>query len=199
VTEAEWNACSNPYLMLLFLRGKVSDRKLRLAAVAGCRTIWDRIPAAISRQAVDLSERFADGEATEKELERVRKAAYAVAQQHRGRDFRPLISAWNAARPAIYQGISLIVGTVSNRCLSGLFREVLGSTLHRVSATPRRSPTMVALAQTIYTDRAFDRLPILADALEDAGCTDAEILAHCRGPGPHVRGCWVVDLILGKE
>jgi hypothetical protein len=47
--------------------------------------------------------------------------------------------------------------------------------------------------------RALDRLPILADALEEAGCTDADILAHCRGPGPHVRGCWVVDLLLGKE
>ena len=55
-----------------------------------------------------------------------------------------------------------------------------------------------SLAESIYTDRAFDRLPILADALEAAGCTNADILGHCRGPGPHVRGCWVVDLILGK-
>jgi hypothetical protein len=55
------------------------------------------------------------------------------------------------------------------------------------------------LAQEIYTDRALDRLPILADALEDAGCNNADILAHCRGGGEHVRGCWVVDLILGKE
>jgi hypothetical protein len=59
--------------------------------------------------------------------------------------------------------------------------------------------TVVTLAKAIYEDRAFDRLPILADALEDAGCTDADILAHCRQPGPHVRGCWVVDLLLGKE
>jgi hypothetical protein len=55
-----------------------------------------------------------------------------------------------------------------------------------------------ALARAIYEERAFDRLPILADALEDAGCTDRAILDHCRGPGPHVRGCWVVDLLLGK-
>jgi hypothetical protein len=59
---------------------------------------------------------------------------------------------------------------------------------------------MVArLARGIYDDRAFDRLPILADALEDAGCHDTAILDHCRQPGPHVRGCWVVDLLLGKE
>ena len=59
--------------------------------------------------------------------------------------------------------------------------------------------TVLKLAQTINADRAFDRLPILADALEEAGCTDADMLQHCRGPGPHVRGCWVVDLLLGKE
>jgi hypothetical protein len=46
---------------------------------------------------------------------------------------------------------------------------------------------------------AFDRMPILADALQDDGCEDTDILAHCRGAGPHVRGCWVVDLVLGKQ
>jgi len=60
------------------------------------------------------------------------------------------------------------------------------------------TPTVASLARGIYTDRAFDRLPILADALQDAGCDSADILGHCRGPGPHVRGCWVVDLVLGK-
>jgi hypothetical protein len=59
--------------------------------------------------------------------------------------------------------------------------------------------TIVKLAQAIYDERAFDRLPVVADALEEASCTNADILAHCRGPGPHVRGCWAVDLILGKE
>src|SRR5262249_51106589 len=58
--------------------------------------------------------------------------------------------------------------------------------------------TVHKLAQTVYDDRRFDLLPILADALEEAGCDNADILAHCRGPGPHVRGCWVVDLLLGK-
>jgi hypothetical protein len=62
-----------------------------------------------------------------------------------------------------------------------------------------RSETAVALASAIYAERAFDRLPILADALEEAGCDHADILAHCRGPGPHARGCWVVDGVLGKQ
>src|SRR5262249_42099247 len=59
--------------------------------------------------------------------------------------------------------------------------------------------TVLKLAQTIYDDRRCDMMPILADALEEAGCTNADILDHCRGLGPHVRGCWVVDLMLGKE
>jgi hypothetical protein len=58
---------------------------------------------------------------------------------------------------------------------------------------------VVMLAQAIYDDRAFDRLPVLADALEEAGCAHADLLAHCRHPGKHVRGCWLVDLLLGKE
>jgi hypothetical protein len=59
--------------------------------------------------------------------------------------------------------------------------------------------TVVKLAQGIYQERAFDRLPLLADALDKAGCDDDDILNHCRKVGPHVRGCWVVDLILGRE
>jgi serine/threonine protein kinase len=59
--------------------------------------------------------------------------------------------------------------------------------------------TVVRLGRAIDQSGAFERMPILADALEDAGCDNAAILAHCRGPGPHVRGCWVVDLLLGKE
>jgi hypothetical protein len=59
--------------------------------------------------------------------------------------------------------------------------------------------TAVTLAKQMYESRDFGTMPILADALEDAGCTSDDILSHCRGPGPHVRGCWVVDLVLGKE
>ena len=59
--------------------------------------------------------------------------------------------------------------------------------------------TIPRLAQAIYDERRFQDLPILADALEEAGCTSGDILEHCRGPGPHVSGCWVVDLLLGKQ
>jgi hypothetical protein len=59
--------------------------------------------------------------------------------------------------------------------------------------------TVPALAQTIYEEKRFGDLPVLADSLEEAGCADAGLLAHCRQAGDHVRGCWVVDLILGKK
>ena len=58
---------------------------------------------------------------------------------------------------------------------------------------------MRRLAESVYEGRAFDRLPVLADALEEAGCADAQVLSHLRGPGPHACGCHVLDLILGKE
>jgi hypothetical protein len=84
--------------------------------------------------------------------------------------------------------------------LSAIVRDIFGNPFRPVAVDRAwLTPTVTSLAQAIYDDRAFDRLPILADALEDAGCTDHDILAHCRGGGEHVRGCRVVDLLLGKE
>lgn len=88
---------------------------------------------------------------------------------------------------------------------------LLADLLHDVLGNPFRPPcvdpawltwndgTVRSLAETIYAERTHDRLPILADALQDAGCSDAAMLDHCRGTGPHTRGCWVVDALLGKE
>jgi hypothetical protein len=83
---------------------------------------------------------------------------------------------------------------------AGLVRCIFGNPFDPATADPVWfTSTAVALAQGIYGDRAFDRMPILADALQDAGCEDEAVLDHCRGPGPHVRGCWVVDLLLRKD
>ena len=62
-----------------------------------------------------------------------------------------------------------------------------------------RTDTAVSLARSMYESRDFSAMPILADALEDAGCDSAELLAHLRGDGPHARGCWALDLVIGKE
>jgi hypothetical protein len=84
-----------------------------------------------------------------------------------------------------------------------LLHDLVGNPFHVTTIEPAwltwNENAIPKLATRIYTDRTFDHLSILADALEDAGCTDAAILTHCRGPGPHVRGCWVVDLLLGKS
>ena len=83
---------------------------------------------------------------------------------------------------------------------ASIFREVFGNPFRPVTTDPSwLTETVVSLATGIYAERAFDRMPILADALEEAGCDHTDILTHCRGDGPHVRGCWVVDLLLGKE
>jgi hypothetical protein len=89
------------------------------------------------------------------------------------------------------------------RVQAEILRDIIGNPFHS-ALVPRSRPvgnddTVTRLAAAIYAEHAFDRVPLLADALEDAGCTDAELLGHLRGPGPHVRGCWAVDRILGRE
>ena len=82
---------------------------------------------------------------------------------------------------------------------AAVLRDIFGNPFRPVTADRSwLTSTVVSLAQGIYAERAFDRLPILADALQDAGCEHPDVLGHCRGSGPHVRGCWVVDLLLGK-
>jgi hypothetical protein len=84
-----------------------------------------------------------------------------------------------------------------------LVREVFGNPFRPCPIEPLwlawDGGTIPKVAEAIYEERAWDRLPILGDALEEAGCTDEAILTHCREPGGHVRGCWVVDLVLGKD
>lgn len=107
-------------------------------------------------------------------------------------DTRRRLSDWNAGLEADYRteaGQQTI-----------LARDIFGNPFRPVTADPAwLTSTVVALAEGIYTDRAFDRLPILADALEEAGCGDPGVLSHCRGDGQHVRGCWIVDVVLKKN
>jgi hypothetical protein len=88
-----------------------------------------------------------------------------------------------------------------------LLREVLGNPFRPVTPDPAwLTPDVLSLAQAAYEHRKLprgtlepDRLALLADALEDAGCDSADLRGHLRGPGPHVRGCWAVDLVLGRQ
>jgi hypothetical protein len=86
------------------------------------------------------------------------------------------------------------------RVSPSLFRDIFGNPFRHVAADPAwLTSTVVSLARQMYEGRDFSAMPILADALQDAGCEDEAVLSHCRGDGPHVRGCWVVDLVLGKS
>jgi hypothetical protein len=86
---------------------------------------------------------------------------------------------------------------------AALLRDLFGNPFRSPSFDPAwlawNGGTVPKLARAVYAERAFDDLPVLADALEDAGCTDRRLLSHCRRGGHHARGCWAVDLLLGRE
>ena len=114
-------------------------------------------------------------------------------------------AAWKEARRI---GLRPIASQIARDDTEDAEKVSQASLIHDVFGNPFRclrldpswlTATVVALAAAIYDEQTFDRLPVLGDALEDAGCTNQEILGHCRGFGPHVRGCWVLDLLLGKE
>jgi len=84
--------------------------------------------------------------------------------------------------------------------MTSFLRDIFGNPFHRVSLDPTwLTSTVIALARQMYDSRDFSAMPILADALEDASCDNETILTHCRGPGPHTRGCWVLDLLTSRE
>lgn len=215
MTETEWNACTDPEPMLEFLRGKPGERKPRLFAVACCRRVWHLLVHNSSQNAVEVAERFADGAATEHELEAAGQDAWEFTNHTVNNDERFFdldegalnasdVAAWATEWPAepLRAAISAqrSLGASEGEEQTRLLRCIFGSPFHPVSFDPAwRAATVLALAQTIYDGRQFTDLPILADALEDAGCNNLKVLTHCRQPGVHTRGCWVVDLVLGKE
>ncbi len=215
MTEQEWLACTEPTPMLDFLKGQDTKRKLRIFACACCHRI-NNITTDKGRAAVKGAERFADGLIDERELR-----SLWVAVGFPKKNFRQLAA--SAARAASsspgYDGTAHAAASAVNAVLSrneprqtdvtratewraqiALLNDIFGNPFRPVTLDPRWLTSTVAdLAAAIYQERAFDRMPILADALMDAGCDNETLIAHCRGDGPHVRGCWVVDLLLGKE
>jgi len=215
MTEVEWLACTDPTPMLDFLRGKSSDRKYRLFAAACYRSpgvwpclrgfkwlkamVWEveqaidgQRPLPGDSQSITLN----DPDASRAASLSSRRALHFAA----GRGFEELNLEWADGN----------IVEASNRQFEqesvyqcDLLRCVFGNLF---PPSPSVSPAVLAwndatvcrIAEGIYEKRAFDRLPILADALLDAGCDDDELLSHCRSEGPHIRGCWAVDLILGR-
>jgi hypothetical protein len=221
MTEAEWLTCTFPARQLYHLqlaRAQVG-RKCRLLACAALRLRWERRTAPSIRAAVETAERFADGTASADELARARAGAevpasqmsrsfwwgdegtsqdvwYSVAVHPTGCPLHELVAHYTWVNSTLRS----LFAMRSQRLEAALLRDIFGNPFRRVILYPLwLTSDVVALARGIYDDRAFDRMPILADALQDAGCDNDDILSHCRGPGPHVRGCWVVDMLLGKE
>jgi hypothetical protein len=215
MTEHEWLTATDPEPMWPFFRDDVSDRKLRLLAVAWSREIVTKAGEPKAMRAVEASEQFADGNLSEDELglahDNVRELwnhAHQVGEvNHTFPRYVRFAAAYQVSRPRarkVLQEIGLLLresdGLVSNEYQVQATRDILGNPFRPVAIGPAwRTSTVVALARGIYDEKAFDRMPILADALQDAGCDNDDVLSHCRGGGPHVRGCWVVDLLLGKE
>jgi hypothetical protein len=178
------------------------------------RLVWHLMTDWHCRRAIEVAEQFADGIASAEELAAAREVV-------RWRD-RHTVSylAHNLAREYIHVGDMRLVsplwlkdhargagGESAEAAIEAqlvmLLRDIGGNPFQTHKVPPAwlawNDRTVPVIATFIYRDRDFERLPILADALEDAGCDNADLLAHCRGPGPHVRGCWVVDLLLGKS
>ena len=220
MTEAEWLTCADPQRMLEFLESKTSDRKLRLFAIACCHRVWELLDDPPSRDAIEMAEWFVEGRITAAELQeasllvdgnflpdgevdRVAEIAASASCSQPRADRASYNTARLKARAQNNrpQG-RLDTQTINNEHLAhcGFVRDIFGNPFRPKAIDPNwLTSTVVGLAQGIYEDCAFDRMPILADALEDAGCTNADLLAHCRLQQEHARGCWAVDLLLGKQ
>ena len=177
LTELEWLSCPYSRPMLAFIQGKTSDRKRKLFDVACCQRVWGNLDEQACRM-VRAWEGAAEGLLTPEELRRAMWPGWSD----------PGDLAWTAA----------IGGDEAWQ--AALAREIFGDPFRPVTAGPLwLTPTVLAFASQMYESRDFSAMPILADALEDAGCDEPAILDHCRDPhGAHVRGCWVVDLVLGR-
>jgi hypothetical protein len=234
MTEAEWLAATDPGPMLVFLRGKVSERKLRLFSVACCRRAAHLLLPGAYRRALDLAEWFADQAPSPS---RFRSANRTLWNAREGHQFGAKEeAAATAVNHCFHVGVEQFAEWAA-ACASGalaleryhlaaqgepdyerlraaarvdilpeqanLLREVIGDPFRGTAVDTawltRNGGTVPHLALAIYDALTFDRLPILADALEDAGCTEADLLHHLRSPGPHCRGCWALDFVLGKE
>ena len=197
----------------------LSERKYRLFAVACLRRIWPIILDERAKLIVEELERFADSP----ELTWVDWGAVTKQYEYPDGSSQAAGLALSAVVTCIHDQGNRLAQTTSWYCSGAasaeaptdrqdarsdievrahcnLIRELFGNPFRPVTFAPEwRTFTAVALAQQMYESRDFSAMPILADALQDAGCDSGDVLDHCRGAGPHVRGCWVVDMLLGKE
>ena len=220
MTEEEWLASKDIRRLVEYQSSQKRARKLRLFGCGCCRYFgaWNRVER--MKQALIRAERFADGELSESTMEKWSRDAWkAFSEARRGTTFSPEAEVYLAIRdvtmPSRYSeytdawrvfwihatDFQLTSKDEAINILLSLFRDVFGNPLRPVAFDAAwRTDTAVSLAKGMYESRDFGVMPILADALQDAGCDSEDVLNHCRDPEQtHVRGCWVVDLVLGKS
>jgi len=220
MTEEEWRSAEDPAVLSAGSRKAATDRKLRLFACGCCRRFaeFDQFDSYFEH--LESGERLADTNKTKAALKRSRSALQArrsplldvsgaghsrewlwlwlgevALGDNMFRSFSQAISDASSSNGARREFVKPVVADATH-----LYRDVFGNPFRPVAFDPSwRTSTAVAIAKGMYDSRDFAAMPLLADALQDAGCEHADILDHCRGPGPHVKGCWVVDFVLGKE
>jgi hypothetical protein len=224
MTEAEWLASRDPQALLGFLWKSyrhLSARKLRLFAVYCFRNVLHRETEAEVWQAMEVAERYAEGLATESELRAADEPLHRIWLDSWGNDSVPAavlqMTSYAIAEPfraavcaswAARESAEHAVGTGNHEAEATLhaswLRDIFPSPFRPKYVTRDwfrwNGGTATILARQMYNSREFSAMPILADALQDAGCDNDDILSHCRDTQlAHVRGCWVVDLVLGKQ
>jgi hypothetical protein len=177
---------------------RTSLRKYRLFAVACCRFDIKAITNPDCRALIALSEQWADGEVEAIAVRQLRRKVHSWALQQ-VYSWKRWIAIWGAYQTAKPVGPP-VMGFFNRARYRPLLADIIGPSPMTSAFSPKwRTDTALALAQQMYESRDFSAMPILADALQDAGCDDEDILNHCRNPKQvHMRGCWVVDLVLGK-
>jgi hypothetical protein len=218
VTEAEWLACDDPMRMLRSAHGRrrfpVPERRWRLLACAAARRVCAGFNDAC-RRSIDVAERIAEGQATPAEIQ-IAQMDLLVNRDESVAGFNLVRNAlWMAwrAHSSLFSSMTAVVKQAADVAGPGerpvqceLIRDVFGDRFVPLSPDPAwLTADVTALAQSAYDERILpegrlqpDRLAVLADALEDAECADEPLLAHLRGGRPHVRGCFVIDALLGK-
>lgn len=198
---------------------KAGRRKLRLLACGMCRTLLWHLPLPEAhRRVLEAAEDHADERITDQDLMATVRSCPYVQYRRDGSEADRVNTAVHAIRAMAQCRAAVVVYQVNwrvgdaipeterpeaRRTMCVLLRDVFGNPFRPLVIDPvvlaRDGGQVKRVAASIYDERAFDQLPVLADALEDADCSDASLLAHLRDPGPHVRGCFALDAVLGKN
>jgi hypothetical protein len=216
MNDVEWRSSFEPWIMLHTLhRSGPSERKVRLFNAAICRRFWDYLPEA-SRSIILESELLADGLVKANDAQELCDRANKVVHELFDQRYPTKLYPSNDVRIQRDAAAAVCYAVLPNELWgavayfwelkpsekqhhSNIIRDVFGNLFRVVTVQPSGLATkVVSLAQTIYDDRAFDRMPILGDAIEETGCDNTDILDHCRSQAEHVRGCWALDALLGK-